>query len=380
MEFFKKAVRVFAKPILLLVDGHGSHYDADAVTSASDDNVVVMTFPAHVTHVLQPLDVGIFHNFKSSLHKAIETHMEGKREVSKADIARLVKIAWNTSMTKDNITAGFRDSGIWPVDPDRVLNSGKLSPSIALSTNQESASIVLPTFSKKHKEAVEKTLEAAKATHRVYQPLMGLAIEAALEAEDSRGVPSAEGAAPVAQASSAPEPPKPASPPSISKPTSIQILDKMIQEQEKSGADKNMKRKLQDLREQLVEEKAGQILKPSSRVNSSEPPKKKTKQYLRSNGQAEVLTYPEALSRLKAEQEEREAKKRKPTAPKVSDSKSSPSSKVKEPAQTPQASSSNPNPPPNKRQKRAPTTKPATANTVNSKAVQPSEAAQMDIQ
>jgi hypothetical protein len=45
---------------VLLVDSHVSHTNLDFVIAAAKDNIHVYTFPSHLTHILQPLDVGIF--------------------------------------------------------------------------------------------------------------------------------------------------------------------------------------------------------------------------------------------------------------------------------------------------------------------------------
>lgn len=45
---------------LLILDGHGSHLTPDFLLYAVEHNIVVLTLPAHTSHVLQPLDVGLF--------------------------------------------------------------------------------------------------------------------------------------------------------------------------------------------------------------------------------------------------------------------------------------------------------------------------------
>ena len=49
-----------ARPLLLLVDGHSSHYDLDSIHFARDHSVIIFCLPPHTTHEAQPLDVSFF--------------------------------------------------------------------------------------------------------------------------------------------------------------------------------------------------------------------------------------------------------------------------------------------------------------------------------
>ena len=44
-------------PVLLLLDGHATHVKNLAVIDLARQNGVIMCFPPHCTHRLQPLDV-----------------------------------------------------------------------------------------------------------------------------------------------------------------------------------------------------------------------------------------------------------------------------------------------------------------------------------
>jgi hypothetical protein len=62
---------------LLIYDGHGSH-DTDAFKRlAAANNIFLLKLPAHLTHILQPLDVGVFQTYKHchslAVHQAIRS-------------------------------------------------------------------------------------------------------------------------------------------------------------------------------------------------------------------------------------------------------------------------------------------------------------------
>ncbi|KAH7922725.1 DDE-domain-containing protein, partial [Leucogyrophana mollusca] len=48
------------QPILLIFDGHGSHMVDEIREAAIQNNIHLFCLPAHTTHKLQPLDVGVF--------------------------------------------------------------------------------------------------------------------------------------------------------------------------------------------------------------------------------------------------------------------------------------------------------------------------------
>ena len=49
-----------ARPLLLLMDGHSSHYCPEMIRSAAQEQVLLFTLPPNTTHLSQPLDKGCF--------------------------------------------------------------------------------------------------------------------------------------------------------------------------------------------------------------------------------------------------------------------------------------------------------------------------------
>lgn len=45
---------------LLILDGHGSHTTPEFILFALEHNIVLLCLPSHTSHILQPLDVGLF--------------------------------------------------------------------------------------------------------------------------------------------------------------------------------------------------------------------------------------------------------------------------------------------------------------------------------
>jgi len=56
---------------ILLLDGHLTHCKDEFVIKCHQNNIVPFQFPSHLTHVLQPLNVGVFGAWKHYHNKAI---------------------------------------------------------------------------------------------------------------------------------------------------------------------------------------------------------------------------------------------------------------------------------------------------------------------
>jgi hypothetical protein len=73
---------------VLLMDGHSSHYSLKLLDHARENNIVILGYPSHCTHVLQGLDVVCFAKMKNKFRKEIQTfedlHMHS---IGKADFA-----------------------------------------------------------------------------------------------------------------------------------------------------------------------------------------------------------------------------------------------------------------------------------------------------
>jgi hypothetical protein len=51
---------------LLVLDGHGSHLSMDFINYCDQNKILLMIYPPHSTHTLQPLDVVMFGRLSSA--------------------------------------------------------------------------------------------------------------------------------------------------------------------------------------------------------------------------------------------------------------------------------------------------------------------------
>ena len=111
------------RPLLLLMDGHSSHYQPAVITRAAEEGVILFTLPPHTSHLTQPLDKGCFGPLKKHWQQECwqyTTKNPGK-VVSRYQFSKLFRAAWEKGMTMNNIISGFRYTGIFPFSRSAVL-------------------------------------------------------------------------------------------------------------------------------------------------------------------------------------------------------------------------------------------------------------------
>lgn len=88
-----------------------------------DSGVAFYALPEHTSGKTQPLDVFSFAFFQVSLNYHAEKSVDaGTAEVLTIfDFCALLCAAFKTAMTADNTMPRFSRSGVWPLDPSRVI-------------------------------------------------------------------------------------------------------------------------------------------------------------------------------------------------------------------------------------------------------------------
>lgn len=121
------------RPQLLLMDGHGSHETLAIIERAMDENIILMVFPPHCTHYLQPLDRTVFGPLKTAFNHSCSNFLSENplHLVNKHTFPSLFSQAWNNAVSSTNITNGFRACGIHPLNrravPTRAYDPARLT-------------------------------------------------------------------------------------------------------------------------------------------------------------------------------------------------------------------------------------------------------------
>jgi len=152
LKWFEKFI-VFSRAsktnrVLLLLDGHTTHTKNIAlIDKARDAGVILLCFPPHCTHKLQPLDVAFMKPLSiyycDEVKKWLREHASEHRVVTHYQIASLLGKAYLKAATMTTAINGFRATGIWPLDPNNFNESDFLASTttkIELE-NQENVSI-----------------------------------------------------------------------------------------------------------------------------------------------------------------------------------------------------------------------------------------------
>lgn len=124
---------------LLIIDGHTSHVAFEFLDYCLSHDIIVFCLPSHSTHLLQPLDVGLFSPLQHYYGRAVDdlirtTH----RGIHKGNFFPLLQQAHRLTYTRENIEKGFKECGVVPFNPRVVLSKLQHKPSnlTPLKSNQ----------------------------------------------------------------------------------------------------------------------------------------------------------------------------------------------------------------------------------------------------
>ena len=133
-HFLRHAVS--ARPLLLLLDGHSSHYSPDVIRLAKEHNVIILTLVPHTTHEMQPLDTCVFASLKNHWRDACHKFVQENPTIviTKYHFSPLLHESWFKAMIPSSIINGFKYCGIYPFNPQAVLEKLTSTP-IANPTN-----------------------------------------------------------------------------------------------------------------------------------------------------------------------------------------------------------------------------------------------------
>ena len=100
-------------PILLLLNGHSSHFELKTIQLARQNNMIMFCLPPHTTHVCQPLDCSFFGPLKKSWQQ--ECHHFYRKNPGKVTTREWLQCKCDRWIHEDYID-----------DEDCVITEGKL--------------------------------------------------------------------------------------------------------------------------------------------------------------------------------------------------------------------------------------------------------------
>ena len=113
---------------LLILDGHGSHITGEFIFECLFHQITLVYLLPHTSHLCQPCDLGPFAQLKSYYSKNLKSFIAtGQTQVSRAEFDRLYHLTRQEGFTENYINAGWRRSGLWPINKLKVLERPQLS-------------------------------------------------------------------------------------------------------------------------------------------------------------------------------------------------------------------------------------------------------------
>ena len=110
---------------MLLVDGHASHITTQAIQFCIDKKIILLCLPAHLTHILQPLDVGIFSPLATAYKLGVLHNGElvANYHVDKVEFLEIYQRARRMAITPKNIESAWAKTGLLPFNPQLILST-----------------------------------------------------------------------------------------------------------------------------------------------------------------------------------------------------------------------------------------------------------------
>jgi hypothetical protein len=142
VNYFDLCIEKFpkARPLLLLIDGHSSHMSVEFLEKARENDIHVFCFPSHLTHKLQPLDVGLFGPVRQSYTTSVNEYLAKNPQQKKLEPKKIIELYCNALtkvFTKENIEQSFQKTGIRPYNKQKIINFASKESVVSKSSSSE---------------------------------------------------------------------------------------------------------------------------------------------------------------------------------------------------------------------------------------------------
>lgn len=141
-----------ARPTLLILDGHSSHFNPVTIKKAAAEKVIIFSLPPNSTHKTQPLDKGCFSPLKTHWREECHVYLSKNRGkvITRFQFCQIFSNAWVKGISMKNVMGGFKTTGIFPFDPKALLPSTESSPfSLGQKTGLKYIPLFTPRYSSK---------------------------------------------------------------------------------------------------------------------------------------------------------------------------------------------------------------------------------------
>ena len=146
------------RSVVLFMDSHVSRITPKILSKASENNIHLVTFPSHTTHLLEPLDADIYKLLNEWWRKEVEKFLTEHPGVKpdRSDFKGLLASAYHGAFQSMTVCNIFAKTSLFPFNRDSVADEA-----IALSLvteskdpNDNGAGMTLEDNKHKSKEAI----------------------------------------------------------------------------------------------------------------------------------------------------------------------------------------------------------------------------------
>jgi hypothetical protein len=108
---------------LVLCDRFGSHLTRQFIKFCEKNNIILFFLLAHSSHILQPLDVGVFNVYKHWHSEAIEAATAtGCTKFTKDEFLHAITQIRQKTFRPQTIKYGFKLAGLWPINSKLITD------------------------------------------------------------------------------------------------------------------------------------------------------------------------------------------------------------------------------------------------------------------
>jgi hypothetical protein len=132
-EWFQHFIECISShsPAVLFMESQASHITPEILSKASDNGIHLVTFPSHTTHLLQPLDVGVYKpltkGWKKEVEKCLTEHSGAKPD--RYDFNRVLHSAYRGVFQSTSACNSFAKTSLVPFNRDAVADEA-IAPSL----------------------------------------------------------------------------------------------------------------------------------------------------------------------------------------------------------------------------------------------------------
>ena len=110
------------KPVLLLINGAKCHILIQAGEFCKENNIILYTLYPNVTHLIQPLDLVLMDIVKTNYRSEVRHWLKENPGAlyDKYVFIQVFKEVWQKSAKVEYAIKGFKESGIYPINPDAI--------------------------------------------------------------------------------------------------------------------------------------------------------------------------------------------------------------------------------------------------------------------